>query len=129
MPGRQLPDQWAGPALQCRSRLGTSAAAPSVAAIMAMVVQNAHSRQGQADVVPYPLAAAQSAANCNTSEPPQPVCVINDITQGNNSVPGQTGASAGLGRRQYRDWDASPDQREGLVTIVCPGLLEQECAC
>ena len=76
---------------------GTSVAAPSFAAIMALVVQNAKSRQGQANVILYPLAAAENDANCNASTPPQAGCIFNDITQGNNTVPGQSGASAGPG--------------------------------
>ena len=76
---------------------GTSAAAPAFAGIMALVVQSTQSRQGQADFVLYPLAAAQNAGNCNASEPPQSSCIFNDITQGNNTVPGQAGASAAPG--------------------------------
>ena len=76
---------------------GTSTAAPTFAAIMALVIQNAKSRQGQANFVLYPLAAAENAANCNASAPPQATCIFNDITQGNNTVPGQAGASSGPG--------------------------------
>ena len=76
---------------------GTSAAAPTFAAIMALVVQSTQSRQGQADFVLYPLAAAQNAGSCNASASPQSGCIFNDITQGNNSVPGQAGASAATG--------------------------------
>ncbi len=73
---------------------GTSAAAPTFAGIMALVLQKTNSRQGQADFVLYPLAAGQTAANCNASAGPQSTCIFNDTTQGNNSVPGQTGFSA-----------------------------------
>jgi large repetitive protein len=73
---------------------GTSASAPSFAGIMALVNQKTGSRQGQANFVLYPLAAAQNAANCDASAGPQASCIFNDITQGNNSVPGQAGASA-----------------------------------
>jgi hypothetical protein len=77
---------------------GTSAAAPTFAAIMALVDQKTNSRQGQANFVLYPLAASQSTANCNASAgPPQSPCIFNDVTQGNNNVPGQAGASAGTG--------------------------------
>jgi Pro-kumamolisin, activation domain/Bacterial Ig-like domain (group 3) len=76
---------------------GTSTAAPTFAAIMALVNQNTKSRQGQANFVLYPLAAAENAANCNASAPPQATCIFNDITQGNNTVPGQPGASAAPG--------------------------------
>ncbi len=73
---------------------GTSAAAPTFAGIMALVLQKTNSRQGQADFVLYPLAAGQTAANCNASAGPQSTCIFNDTTQGNNSVPEQTGFSA-----------------------------------
>jgi Pro-kumamolisin, activation domain/Bacterial Ig-like domain (group 3) len=78
---------------------GTSASTPTFAAIMALVNQKTNSRQGQANFVLYPLAAAQnatsqSAANCNSSGPPQSTCIFNDITQGNNNVPGLIGFSA-----------------------------------
>jgi hypothetical protein len=73
---------------------GTSASAPSFAGIMALVSQKTGSRQGQANFVLYPLAAAQNGANCDASAGPQASCIFNDITQGNNNVPGQAGASA-----------------------------------
>lgn len=76
---------------------GTSAGTPSFAGIMALVNQKTNSRQGQANFVLYPLAASQTAANCNASGPPQSQCLFNDITQGNNDVPGQAGVSAGPG--------------------------------
>lgn len=73
---------------------GTSASTPTFAGIMALVNQKTNSRQGQANFVLYPLAASQSAANCNSSGPPQSTCIFNDITQGNSDVPGQTGFPA-----------------------------------
>src|SRR6202030_3346977 len=80
---------------------GTSASTPTFAAIMALVNQKTNSRQGQANFVLYPLAAAQNAganaANCSSTAPPQSTCIFNDITQGNSNVPGQTGFPAGPG--------------------------------
>jgi subtilase family serine protease len=73
---------------------GTSASAPSFAGIMALVNQKTGSRQGQGNFVLYPLAAAQNAANCDSSTGPQVSCTFNDVTQGNNDVPDQAGASA-----------------------------------
>src|SRR5580704_3401806 len=70
---------------------GTSAAAPTFAAILALIAQKTNSRQGQANFVLYPLAGAQNAANCGSTSPPQAQCIFKDITVGNNSVPGQTG--------------------------------------
>jgi len=80
---------------------GTSAASPSFAAIMAIIDQQAGGRQGLANYVLYPLAAAENFANCNSSARTNPAvsssCVFNDVTAGNNSVPGQIGFSAGTG--------------------------------
>ncbi|MGB7600954.1 MAG: S53 family peptidase [Candidatus Sulfotelmatobacter sp.] len=61
---------------------GTSAAAPSFAGVMALVVQNAAARQGSANPVLYSLAGNQRAGGA---------AVFHDITSGSNSVPGQTG--------------------------------------
>lgn len=83
---------------------GTSAAAPTFAAIVSLIVQKTNSRQGQANFVLYPLAAGQNAANCNASGPPQAQCIFNDVTQGNNSVPGQTGSTAGPGYDLATGW-------------------------
>src|SRR5205807_3253340 len=45
---------------------GTSASAPAFAGIMAMVNQKTQSRQGNANVALYKLAAKQSASSCNS---------------------------------------------------------------
>ena len=71
---------------------GTSAAAPAFAGIMALVNQNMVSnslsgRQGNANFVLYPMSAAQTEANCNSSAGPASNCVFNDVVKGNNSVP------------------------------------------
>ncbi len=66
---------------------GTSAATPTFAAIMALVVQQqSGQRQGVANYVLYSL--AKTPANvCNSSTATLPNnCVFNDITKGNNSV-------------------------------------------
>jgi hypothetical protein len=83
---------------------GTSAAAPTFAAILALIAQKTNSRQGQANFVLYPLAAAQNAANCSATSPPQSQCIFNDITVGNNNVPGQTGFSATVGYDLATGW-------------------------
>jgi len=67
---------------------GTSAASPSFAGIMDLVVQNAAARVGDANTVLYPLAAKQQAGGA---------AVFHDITVGNNSVPGQIGFKATVG--------------------------------
>jgi large repetitive protein len=76
---------------------GTSASTPTFAGIMALVAQSAKSRLGLATFVLYPLAASENDNGCNASGTPQSSCVFNDVTQGNNSVLGQSGATAGPG--------------------------------
>ena len=67
---------------------GTSAAAPSLASVMALVLQNTGSRQGNANPALYTLASQRSMGG---------PAVFHDITGGNNSVPGVTGYNAGPG--------------------------------
>ena len=83
---------------------GTSASAPSFAGIMALIDQGASGRQGLANYILYRLAAQQSAypSQCNgsgTAAPPATACIFNDVTVGNNVVPGETGTNyqAGAG--------------------------------
>jgi len=83
---------------------GTSAGAPTFAAIMALIAQKMNSRQGQANFVLYSLAAGQNAANCNSSSPPAAQCIFNDITAGNNNVPGQVGNPATAGYDLATGW-------------------------
>ena len=72
---------------------GTSAAAPSLASAMALVVQNLGGT-GQGNLNPnlYKLATRQLSAGG--------AAVFHDITGGNNGVPGVTGFSAGTGYDQ-----------------------------
>jgi uncharacterized membrane protein len=70
---------------------GTSAASPSFAGIMGLVVQSAASRQGNASTVFYPLATKQRSGGA---------AIFHDITSGNNSVPGLTGFNATAGYDQ-----------------------------
>ena len=70
---------------------GTSVAAPCMAGIMALVVQQ-HGRQGNPNPTLYSLGSAQYGSN-------GPV-VFHDITSGTNSVPGLTGYLAGVGYDQ-----------------------------
>jgi pseudomonalisin len=67
---------------------GTSAASPSFAGVMALVVQNTAARQGNANLAFYSLAAKQRAGGA---------AVFHDIAIGNNSVPGQPGFNATVG--------------------------------
>ena len=74
---------------------GTSAAAPSFAGIIALLNTTLNApRQGQVDYVLYRLAAAETFSQCNASSHaalPASSCVFNDVTSGNNAVPGETG--------------------------------------
>jgi pseudomonalisin len=70
---------------------GTSAASPSFAGVMALVVQHAAARQGNANTVFYSLAGKQRAGGA---------AVFHDIISGNNSVPGLTGYNATVGYDQ-----------------------------
>jgi subtilase family serine protease len=68
---------------------GTSAATPSLASVMALVLENTGARQGNANPTFYTLANLQLSANGAS--------VFHDITSGNNSVPGVTGFNSGTG--------------------------------
>src|SRR5579864_2035146 len=80
---------------------GTSASAPSMAGIMALVNQAHGGRQGQANYEFYQLAAAQAQqgiypSQCNGSNAsgsPSTSCIFNDVTVGNNVVPGEVGSN------------------------------------
>ena len=80
---------------------GTSAAAPSMAGMMALVEQKNGAYQGLANYGLYQLAAAEKLASCNSTNLTNPTqhgaCVFYDVTAGNNNVPGQLGFSAGTG--------------------------------
>ena len=78
---------------------GTSASAPSFAGIMALVNQklaqvnqSGSGRVGNANYALYRLANAQTLSQCNassTTTSPASTCVFNDVTVGNNAVPGE----------------------------------------
>jgi len=80
---------------------GTSASTPSFAGIMALIDQKMSTlpapdnspRQGLANYVLYPLAAAENSnlSQCKATNPPANTCVFNDVTVGNNEVPGEPG--------------------------------------
>ncbi len=81
---------------------GTSASTPAFAGIMSLVNQQAASlqgtngtRQGLANYVLYRLAATQSIypSQCNgsnVSSQPESDCIFQDVTVGNNVVPGES---------------------------------------
>jgi pro-kumamolisin-like protein/Big-like domain-containing protein len=101
---------------------GTSASAPSFAGIMALVDQQMGGRQGLANYVLYRLAAAETAypAQCNasnTTTPPASSCIFNDVTDGNNVVPGEVGS-------QYQA-TVGYDQTTGLGSVNIANLINQ----
>src|SRR5262249_952426 len=61
---------------------GTSISAPAFAGIMALVLQNSNSRQGNANPVLYKLADQQSAVDCNAMGVFPNSCVFHDVTSG-----------------------------------------------
>jgi pseudomonalisin len=67
---------------------GTSAASPSFAGLMALVVESTGARQGNANPAFYSLANNQRAGGA---------AVFHDVKTGNNSVPGVTGFNAAAG--------------------------------
>lgn len=67
---------------------GTSAASPSFAGLMALVVESRGARQGNPGPVLYSLANNQRFGGA---------AVFHDVKVGNNSVPGVTGYAAGAG--------------------------------
>lgn len=104
---------------------GTSASAPSFAGIMALVDQstagtNGFARQGLANYFLYRLAATQSSypAQCNgsnTAALPPSSCIFNDVTTGNNVVPGETGTDYQAG--------AGYDMTTGLGSVNVSSLV------
>ncbi len=67
---------------------GTSAPTPSLAGLMALAVQKAGTRLGNANPGLYAMAVKQANAGA---------AVFHDVTSGNNSVPGQAGFNAAAG--------------------------------
>jgi subtilase family serine protease len=104
---------------------GTSASAPSFAGIMSLVDQGTNSRQGLADYVLYKLAAGETLSSCNASSQsglPASSCIFNDVTVGNNSVPGETGyGNANSDYQAAVGWDAA----SGLGSVNVNNLVTQ----
>ena len=90
---------------------------------MALVNQKTGSRQGQANVTLYSLAANSNLSNCNasnTSGLPASSCIFNDVTIGTNAVPGEAGYNTGsetyLATTGY-------DQASGLGSVNATNLV------
>lgn len=103
---------------------GTSASAPAFAAIMALVGQKTLVRLGQPNYVLYRLAAAETLAQCNASATPLPAatCVFNDVTVGNNSVPGE--ATYGTPTATYQAGKGY-DEATGLGSVNVTNLINK----
>ena len=104
---------------------GTSASTPAFAGIMAMVGASTGSRQGQANYVLYRLAASESLGQCNasnTSSLPASSCIFNDVTNGNNAVPGETGYGTASALYQA---GAGYDLASGLGSVNVTNLVNQ----
>jgi Pro-kumamolisin, activation domain/Bacterial Ig-like domain (group 3) len=80
---------------------GTSAGAPSMAGLMALIEQKTGAYQGLVNYDLYKLAAADQPATCNSTlllDPNQSSdCTFYDVTSGNSDVPGQLGYEATTG--------------------------------
>ncbi|MBV9300580.1 MAG: VCBS repeat-containing protein [Acidobacteriaceae bacterium] len=102
---------------------GTSASAPSFAGIIALVNQKTGKRQGQADPVLYTLAASENLSSCNASSTTLPAsnCVFNDVTVGNNAVPGEQGY--GTSSAKYPS-TTGYDLASGLGSVNVQNLVE-----
>lgn len=74
---------------------GTSAASPSFAGLMALVVQKTGAAQGNANPVFYSMAQNQFSGG---------TVVFHDVTSGNNTVPGVNGFNATAGYDQVTGW-------------------------
>lgn len=125
---------------------GTSAGAPTFAAIMALVNQKTGQRQGNANYALYNTYSIANGAgrvcNSTTQFPANPACVFYDITKGNNSVACQGGkpncsnSNAATGQFGYMATlaggstpafvtSAGYDLATGLGTINVTNLLSQ----
>jgi hypothetical protein len=104
---------------------GTSASTPAFAGIMALVGQKTLVRLGQPNYVLYRLAAAENLSQCDASSTmslPPSTCVFNDVTVGNNAVPGEIGY--GTSSAQYQT-GRGYDQATGLGSVNVTSLINQ----
>ncbi len=96
---------------------GTSASAPSMAGIMALVEQKNGKFQGLANYELYQLAAKEKLSDCNSKGLTDPnaanACVFYDVTSGNNNVPGLKGFNAVRGY----------DEATGLGSVNAANLV------
>jgi subtilase family serine protease len=71
---------------------GTSVSTQAFAGVMALVDQKAGSKQGNANMVLYPLFTAQGGSSCNTNGPPAATCIFNDVSSGTIAMPCAAGS-------------------------------------
>jgi hypothetical protein len=103
---------------------GTSASTPAFAGMMSLVANRAGTRLGAPNYVLYRLAAAENLAQCNASSSslPASTCVLNDVTVGNNAVPGETGY--GTTSATYKSGKGY-DLATGLGSVNVTNLINQ----
>ena len=103
---------------------GTSASTPAFAGMMALVANRAGTRLGTPNYVLYRLAVAENLAQCNASSSilPASTCVFNDVTVGNNAVPGETGY--GTSSAMYKSAKGY-DLATGLGSVNVTNLINQ----
>jgi len=102
---------------------GTSAATPAFAGMLALVRQRTGARQGAVNSILYQMAAAEELSSCNSSAGAtmSASCVFNDVTLGNNSVPG----GSGYGTSNLYEAGTGYDQATGLGSVNATNLVEQ----
>jgi hypothetical protein len=103
---------------------GTSASTAAFAGIMALVADHAGTRLGNPNYVLYRLAAAENLTQCNASSATLPAgtCVFNDVTVGNNAVPGE--ANYGTASATYQSGKGY-DLATGLGSVNVTNLISQ----
>ncbi len=106
---------------------GTSASTPSFAGIMSMIEEQNGGRQGLANYVLYRLAATANAtlSQCNASSTtvlPASSCIFNDVTTGNNAVPGEI--DYGLSNADFQA-SVGYDLATGLGSVNISNLVNQ----
>lgn len=108
---------------------GTSIAAQTFAGIIALVSAavvplNSPPRLGMVNRVLYGLAAKENLSNCNASSVtglPASNCIFNDVTNGNNAVPGE--ANFGTPAAQYQS-GVGYDLASGLGSVNVANLVK-----
>ncbi len=104
---------------------GTSVSTQAFAGIMANVAFKAGVRLSQPNYVLYRLANAETLSQCNASSTttlPASTCVFNDVTVGNNAVPGEL--NYGTPSAKYQS-GVGYDLARGLGSVNVTNLISQ----